>query len=357
MMEIIDFNHQKAVRKEVNNTTLYFYLQNLNLDFIPKILQVGSEDVVYEYLEGLNLNEKLATNISVQQRIQYAKTLIKQLEILSRYNVIHKDIKPENIIVTNDDQVYLIDFDASRMYDGQKGRDTTLLGTREYASPEHYGYLETTYKSDMYSLGKVMLDLQLPASFNYIIEKCTQINPDDRYQDYHLLLKDFEFESTKYLKSINKAKVNEKDNSKNKTKPTYTFVSKDVSDQKNIFTKALKKVNYYNFDKSKVQRGAEIFFIIFYLMIVLNLKDQIKDINSLLSFAYTYFLFTFNSMVVFDLLRKLYQYFISHKLDSLEFFKSTLLWAFLLNLYIFAVVMGVYIIAAIIASIIFMLLA
>ena len=73
--------------------------------------------------------------------------------------LIHRDIKPGNVMLRSDGSVKLIDFDTVRSYKDTKNQDTVLLGTKEYASPEHYGYGQTGITSDIYSVGVMMHEM------------------------------------------------------------------------------------------------------------------------------------------------------------------------------------------------------
>ena len=111
--------------------------------------------------------------------------------------IVHRDIKPENIIITNDGVVKLIDYDIARIDDSAKSSDTTILGTTGYAAPEQYGIAKTDARSDIYSIGiliNVMLTGEHPSKkmcsgkWQKIVNKCTRINPDERYQNIRELM-------------------------------------------------------------------------------------------------------------------------------------------------------------------------
>lgn len=140
-------------------------------------------DTLYDILCGGTLSEKEAKDIILQ--------LCEGLGQLHSLNIVHRDIKPENVIIRGN-QAVLIDFDASRMVDPEKDMDTKILGTTGFAAPEQYGISQTDARADIYSLG-VMLNVMLTgehpsiklASGHYgdIIQKCTMISPNKRYQN------------------------------------------------------------------------------------------------------------------------------------------------------------------------------
>ena len=113
------------------------------------------------------------------------------LSFLHRINIVHRDIKPENIIITDNATVKLIDFNASRVYKNECTADTVVLGTIGYASPEQFGITQSDARTDIFALG-VLLNVMLTGVHpseqlakgraGKIVLKCTQIDPNKRYQ-------------------------------------------------------------------------------------------------------------------------------------------------------------------------------
>jgi len=113
------------------------------------------------------------------------------MQSLHQLGLVHRDIKPENVMITGDGVVKLIDLNASRLSDPTKARDTQLLGTVGYASPEQLGIAPTDSRTDIYAMGvllNVMLTGQHPSRMlakgkaGRIVLRCTQIDPNSRYQ-------------------------------------------------------------------------------------------------------------------------------------------------------------------------------
>jgi serine/threonine protein kinase len=96
------------------------------------------------------------------------------------------------VILAKNGAVRLIDFDISRKFNPDADRDTVFMGTTTTAPPEQYGYTQTDVRSDIYSLGVLIVYLgsgqydinaaaRLPAMLARIARKCTQFAPKDRY--------------------------------------------------------------------------------------------------------------------------------------------------------------------------------
>ena len=130
---------------------------------IPRIYAIEEQEeellIAEEYIDGENLEELLEKKpFSDEQKLNYALQLCEAVGFLHAMEppVIHKDIKPSNILINKKEELKLIDFDASRFYKSDlNSGDTRLLGTVEYAPPEQYGYAQTDVRSDIYSMGVV----------------------------------------------------------------------------------------------------------------------------------------------------------------------------------------------------------
>lgn len=166
---------------------IYLTLQNCKHPCLPELYEVIlSEDtttIIEEYVEGQSLG---SAELSEKQLLGAMKELCSVLEFLHGKDIIHRDIKPSNIILAKDGHICLIDFDAARMPKDDVEQDTRLLGTRGYAPPEQYGFSQTDARADIYALGITLKQLlgDKAGKFFYkrIIQKCTNLNPDMRYQ-------------------------------------------------------------------------------------------------------------------------------------------------------------------------------
>lgn len=199
-MILEEINGKIYVKKQVDNVHVYKQLQKIKSPSIPFIKKIKQDIIYYEFIEGQSLRAYIEdqTPILSHDIFYLIKQLIDTLSLLQQHKIIHKDIKPENIIVSTAGQVYLIDFGAARL-EKEDSKDTHLLGTEYYASPEHYGYAQTTFKSDIYSLGKIIQELDQKKTFTDLQQKCCAIDPANRYNSYEEMKKDLEKKSAYFI--------------------------------------------------------------------------------------------------------------------------------------------------------------
>jgi hypothetical protein len=153
--------------------------------------------VVRAYVEGVSLAEYVRERELSQAEI--VEICLKLCGILDNLHsrpepVIHRDVKPENVILTPGGDVCLIDFDTARTFKPEAESDTLFFGTKGYAAPEQYGFAQTDARTDEYSLG-VLLRFLLTGSvrksphvrlyrpLEKIIDRCTAFAPEKRYPD------------------------------------------------------------------------------------------------------------------------------------------------------------------------------
>ena len=186
---------RNVYRNFFGKDSVYRNLMGVSCKNLPKIIAVNeigeTTEVLEEYVFGDTLFEILKGGLlSEKEAAEIAEQVCSGLSVMHEHRAIHRDIKPENVIIRGNEAV-LIDFDASREFDENKSSDTKILGTTGYASPEQYGLSQTDARSDIYSLGvmlNVMLTGEHPSTklaegrLGAIVQKCTMINPDSRYQ-------------------------------------------------------------------------------------------------------------------------------------------------------------------------------
>ncbi len=177
-------------------TMLPFQCDQLPLVYQVEALEDG-QIVLEEYIRGMTVSQVMEVS---HFRPSSAKKVLKQLcmalAILHQNSIVHRDVKPENVMVSDGGRVVLIDLSISRkVIPG--GSDTQILGTVGYAAPEQLGLGQSDGRTDIYAMGvlyNVMLTGKHPSvklargKAGRIIRKCTAVNPDDRYQTPQKLL-------------------------------------------------------------------------------------------------------------------------------------------------------------------------
>lgn len=174
--------------------------------------------VIEEYCTGKNLLEIAKEHrFTETETAQILTELARGLLPLHRAHppVICRDLKAENVMVTGEGQVKIIDFDIARIYQPGKQKDTVMMGTAGYAAPEQFGFGQTDARTDIYALG-VLCNFLLCGCFppektaegklHDVIVKCTQMRPQDRYQNLEELLLELEC-----LFSVDMKKVTQSD--------------------------------------------------------------------------------------------------------------------------------------------------
>ena len=186
---------------------IYLTLQSCRHPYLPKLYEViiadDSTTVIEEYIEGQSLGN---AELSEKQLLSAVKELCSVLEFLHGKDIIHRDVKPSNIILAKDGHIRLIDFDASRMPKDDLEQDTRLLGTRGYAPPEQYGFAQTDARADIYAFGITMKQLlgdkaQKPC-YRRIIQKCINLDPDKRFQSAKQVKRAFSYRKRGVLYSF-----------------------------------------------------------------------------------------------------------------------------------------------------------
>lgn len=148
--------------------------------------------ILREYVEGVSLWECADGTFPTDFVCKVGIEMCGILEYLHGQEppVVHRDIKPQNVILKKDGTVALIDFGISRLYKEKETRDTLPCGTRDFAPPEQYGFGQTDRRSDIYSMGMLLIwmltgeakKIQTPATpLEKILKKCTAFAPKERY--------------------------------------------------------------------------------------------------------------------------------------------------------------------------------
>ena len=187
-------------------------MKKLDHPYLPRIVDITEHNehlcVVMDYIEGETLEEKIKREKKLpwESVIDLSVKLCDVLSYLHNQNppIIYRDMKPGNVMITKNGDIKLIDFGIAREFKEENTGDTVCLGTKGYAAPEQFGGSgQSDRRTDIYCLGVTMyhlvtgknpgeppyklypirhFDKSLSPGLESIIIKCTQPDPDDRYE-------------------------------------------------------------------------------------------------------------------------------------------------------------------------------
>ena len=196
-------------------------IKRLDHPAFPRIVDIIDNGqtiyIVMDYIEGESLDKILEEHgaQSEDNVIHWAMQICDALNYLHSqkpHPIIYRDMKPANLMLKPEGEygiIKIIDFGIAREFKDKNLADTTVLGTRGYASPEHYAG-HTDVRSDIFSLGMTMHHLltgvdprkgdqyasvrnwnpELSEGIEIIVDKCVQPAPENRYQNCDELLRD-----------------------------------------------------------------------------------------------------------------------------------------------------------------------
>lgn len=184
------------LRHFTGNPEVYQKLLDYTCSNLPTVYEVatqGQENLVLEeFIEGDTLGFLLQGALfSTEETRKIAIQVCRALWVLHSIGAVHRDVKPENIILRGSEAV-LIDFDAARFHKPEHDSDTQILGTAGFAAPEQYGLSQSDIRTDIYAMGiliNVMLTGEHPSKklaegkMGRIVDRCTHVNPQRRYKN------------------------------------------------------------------------------------------------------------------------------------------------------------------------------
>jgi serine/threonine-protein kinase len=192
----------------------------LNHPNIVSIYDRGEAEETYyiamEFLDGRTLKELIVSRgaAPVNVAIEYARQILSALRFAHRHGIVHRDIKPHNVMVDGEGRVKVTDFGIARAGTSQMTEAGSIVGTAQYLSPEQARGGEVDPRSDLYSLGIVLYELltgktpfdgetpveiamkhlstapkppstlrpDVPPALDMVVMRALAKNPDDRYQ-------------------------------------------------------------------------------------------------------------------------------------------------------------------------------
>jgi serine/threonine protein kinase len=123
----------------------------------------GQQFIVFEYVDGENLKQLVERTgpLPTRRAVELALAIADALSFAHEHGLVHRDVKPQNVLLTPDGDAKVTDFGIARSLDVEHGmtQTGTVLGTSNYLSPEQASGKATTPSTDVYSLGVVLYEL------------------------------------------------------------------------------------------------------------------------------------------------------------------------------------------------------
>jgi serine/threonine-protein kinase len=260
-------------------------LNHPNITTIHAIEESGNDVfIVMEYINGIELKEKIkAGPVPVEESIKIAIQIAEGLAAAHKKGIVHRDIKSQNIMITADGKVKIMDFGLAKIRGGpQLTKIGSTVGTVAYMSPEQTRGEEVDYSTDIWSFGVVLYEMitgELPFKGDYdqaivysilnekpvikdniseglklIMNKVLEKNPNDRYQNSKNLVSDLKLlvHWSESQTSKSSSGINKKNRSSNLIKIISGFAA--------VIGIVLIIIYLFNNDKSKIKSLAVLPF-------------------------------------------------------------------------------------------------
>ena len=180
-----DIRYQEAFRKEFETG---YRLEHPNL---VRYISQTDDGILMEYIDGETLTQCLANHPDYFKDRNHSDKFLRQLldvvGYLHSHQVLHLDLKPDNILLTRiNNDVKLVDLGCcyTDTYTDTQGR------TNRYAAPEQLAGENPDVRSDIYAIGKILERLPTSYIYNKVVARCTAPDPSDRYQSVEEILHD-----------------------------------------------------------------------------------------------------------------------------------------------------------------------
>src|SRR5205085_2046590 len=176
----------------------------------------GTYYIAMEYLEGRTLKELIVTKgpTPIHVAIDYTRQMLAALGFAHKNGIVHRDIKPHNVVVGPDGRLKVTDFGIARSGASQMTEAGSIIGTAQYLSPEQARGAPVDQRSDLYSVGIVLYEMltgsvpftgdtpleiamkhlsgvpeppskrrpEIPRDLDYVVLRALAKNPHDRYE-------------------------------------------------------------------------------------------------------------------------------------------------------------------------------
>lgn len=274
-------NNPEIVEKFKGEATAIATLSDNN---IVNILDVGTQDdinyIVMEYVKGKTLKEviKQAGKLNYETSISVAIQIAKALDCAHRNKIIHRDVKPQNILVTEDGVMKVTDFGIAKSSTSSTITNTsTIMGSAHYLSPEQAKGSFIDCRTDLYSLGVVLYEMvtgtvpfqadsavtialkhiqeevvppkklnsRIPDSLNKLILKAMEKEPSKRYQSAKEMIADLQ-----KIKDNPNARIDDDDDDNDEHTIIMPAVTEEMAKQNQAGNKkASEPLNDYDYDE------------------------------------------------------------------------------------------------------------
>jgi len=159
-----DANVSSGLIRFRNEATLLSQFNNNNIiKVIDYIKEKSYEAMIIEYIDGRTLKEIIKSKgiVNIDDSLYYIQQILLALSEIHKKGIFHRDLKPQNIMVSYTNQVKILDFGIAKNYDANDGVTKTgkVVGSVQYLAPEVLKGENASRESDIYSLGMILFEL------------------------------------------------------------------------------------------------------------------------------------------------------------------------------------------------------
>lgn len=196
----------------------------------------GVKYISMAYIEGQDLNKLIAREgrLPVERAVMFSRQILDALDAAHREAVVHRDLKPQNMMVAADDHLYVMDFGLAKSVEADTRMTMTgqVVGTPQYMAPEQVEGGPIDHRADLYAFGLILDEMltgelvfkadstfhlmlarireaprsprtiipELPEYLERIVMRCLMRSPDERYQSAREILNDLDTQAAQAVK-------------------------------------------------------------------------------------------------------------------------------------------------------------